>query len=513
MKNVNEEMIEVKIRKKEINILVWLIPLVSIFVAGWLVFKYYTNLGPLIKIEFKNSGGLEPTRSIVKFRDVKVGIVKKVTILKNKEGVLVFVRMNKDMKPFLNSSTKFWIVKPEIGIGQIRGLDALLNGPYIQMYAKASDFKKDIFKGLNAPPLDSDILHGKIITLLSNNTYGLSDKLPVYYKQMQVGTIRKIELLKNLKFKIIISIQKKYAFLINNSTKFWNLKKIDLSLKDNTLQVALPGIKEMIFGGIAFDTPFKTNKTKKEYKLYSSKLAAFENRLGKEHKYILAEVKLVNDNNYLLKIGDVVKFKGFNIGYIKNISSSFDYKRNITISNILIKFDLGAFGTTNIKYLLNKGLKVYVNNPLPIINNAYISFMFDGKKDKYLIKNNIIIIPSIKKKTSSLMVKLNKFLDKLNSIPLNKSVENLNKMFKSITKATDTVGIVLNANNKNLQITFKNLNELSKNLNLLIKSYNKNSIFYDKASKTLYDLDKTLLNLNKFINKLNKKPNSLIFGD
>ena len=524
MNNVNKEMIEVQIRKKEINVLVWLIPFISFIVAGWLVFKYYSNQGPLIKIEFKNSGGLEPKRSIVKFRDVKVGIVEKVTILKNKEGVLVYVRMHKDMKPFLNFTTKFWVVRPKIGIGEVRGLDALLNGPYIQMYAKAGDFIREKFKGLDEPPLDAKILNGKIITLLADSTYGLSDKLPVYYKQMKVGTIRKIKLLKNGKFKIIISVQKKYAFLINDSTKFWNMKKINLSLKENRAQISFPGIKEMIFGGIAFDTPFKINQTKSRYKLYPSKMDAFENRLGKEHKYAPVLVRLVDDYNSLLNTGDFVKFKGFKIGYIKNINSYFDIKTCKIVSDVLIKLDLGAFGNNDIRKLLNKGIKAYVNNPLPVINDAYISFMFDNKKDKYEKEDNAFVIPVIKKKKISLMVKVNKFLDKLNSLPLRKSLDNLNtliskttpnlnKMFKSVTKTSDALRIVLNDNNKNMQITFKNINNLSKNLNYLIKSYNKNSIFYDRASKTLNDLDKTLLNLNQFIDKLDKKPNSLIFGD
>ena len=519
-----EELLEINIRKKEVNFLVWLIPVISIFVAGWLIFKYYSNLGPLIEIEFKNSGGLEPKHSIVKFRDVKVGVVEKVNILKNKEGVLVFVRMHKDMKPFLNLTTKFWIVKPRIGIGEVRGLDALLNGPYIQMYAKPIDFTKDKFKGLDEPPLDSNILNGKIITLFANNTYGLSDKLPVYYKQLRVGTIRKIELLKNKKFKIIISIQKKYAFLINSSTKFWNLKKINISLKDNNLKVALPGLKEMLFGGISFDTPFDVNKTKKEFKLYASKSDAFKNRLGKFHKYIYVKIKLINNNNSLLNIGDMVKFKGFNVGFIKNIDSHYDLKNKQIISDVLVKLDLGAFNAKDIKSLLNKGLKAYINNPIPLINNAYISFMFDNKKDNLKTDNGVYFIPMIKKKNISLMVKLNKFLDKLNSLPLKKSIQNvnnliktttpnLNKMLKSITKTSDSTRALLDENNKNIKLTFKNINKLSQNLNSLIKSYNKDSMFYERSSKTLNDLDKTLLNINKFIDKLDKKPNALIFGD
>ena len=179
-----DDILEVKIKKKEVNLIIWLIPIISLIVGGWLIFKYYSSLGPLITIKFKNSGGLEPKRSVVKFRDVEVGKVEKVKILKNDEGVLVYVRMNKDMKPFLNFTTKFWIVKPQIGINEVRGLDALLSGPYIHMYARAIDFTKDSFIGLDEPPIDSSILNGKIFTLIIDSTYGLSEKLPVYFKHI-----------------------------------------------------------------------------------------------------------------------------------------------------------------------------------------------------------------------------------------------------------------------------------------------------------------------------------------
>ena len=254
-----DDIVEVKIKKKEINFIIWLIPIISLIVGGWLIFKYYTSLGPLISIKFKNSGGLEPKRSVVKFRDVVVGKVEDVKILTKKEGVIVYVRMNKDIKPFLNRSTKFWIVKPQIGLEQVRGLDALLSGPYIQMYAKANGFTKESFVGLEEPPIDSSILNGKILSLISDSTYGLSEKLPVYFKHLKVGTIRKIELRDDAKVKIIISINKKYIKFVNDSTKFWNVKKLDISLNKNYLQLSFPTLKELVFGGIVFDTPNKNN--------------------------------------------------------------------------------------------------------------------------------------------------------------------------------------------------------------------------------------------------------------
>jgi len=515
---VSEE-IEVKIKKKEINLIVWIIPIISLIVGGWLVYKYYSNLGPLITIKFKNSGGLEPKRSFVKFRDVKVGKVESVEILKGNEGVLVKVRMQKDIEPFLNDTTKFWIVKPEIGIDKIRGLDALLSGPYIQMYAKPKKFTKDKFIGLQEPPLDSAILNGKVYKLISNSSYGLSERLPVYYKQLKVGMIRKINL-KNNKVYIYIVIWKKYDKYINNSTKFWNLKTVNVSLKKNYLNLSFPTFQELVFGGIEFETPFKTLKTKKEFKLYSSKVEAFENRLGGKEEYVNSIIYFDYDNSFL-KAGIPVKFRGFDIGYVKFANSFYDYKHNKIITQVVAKINKNAFGVS-LKELIQKGLSAYIK-VTSIINSAEVDLEF-YKKHKFKLIDGKIFIPSFKKKEVSLLIKLNKFIDKLNSLKLNETIDNINsflnttkpalsKALYSVANMSDSIKKTVEMTSKNLNNTLVNINNLTNSLEKIAKTYNSDSIFYQKVSKTLYDLDKTILNLNKVINKIDKKPNSIIFGD
>jgi len=522
---VNEEIFEVKIKKREINLIIWLIPLVSLIVGGWLVYKYYSSLGPLITIYFKNSGGLEPKRSVVKFRDVAVGKVEDVEILKNSEGVKVYVRMNKDMKPFLNNTTKFWIVKPQIGLEQVRGLDALLSGPYIQMYAMPKGFTKEEFKGLDEPPIDSAILNGKILTLIADSTYGLSEKLPVYFKHLKVGTIRKVELSGNAKVKIIISINKKYAKFVNDSTKFWNVKKIDIALNKNYLQVSLPSLKELIFGGIVFDTPDKEPLTKKIFKLYSSKAEAFSNHLGDFTKYKEFLAVFDKQNSSIIP-GEAVKFRGFDVGFVKKVNSVFDINTEKIISYAVLKINIAAFMKNKnekiINKLLQKGLSVSIENKIPFIDISYIDLSFTNKPYKKELINGKIKLNTIYKKQESISDKLSKFLDKLNSLPLEKSVKNfntfleattvkLNNTLVSITKTSDSVRHVLN--DKNLTNLIANTNGLVKNLNKILNNYSKDSIFYKQISKTLFDIDKTMNNLNRVIIKIDKKPNSIILGD
>ena len=520
------DILEVKIKKKEINLIIWLIPLISLIVGGWLVYKYYSNLGPLITIKFKNSGGLEPKRAVVKFRDVDVGKVEKIEILKD-EGVLVYVRMNKDMKPFLNKTTKFWIVKPQISLEEVKGLDALISGPYIQMYAKPLKFEKDSFIGLNEPPLDKDIVNGKIFTLIADSTYGLSEKMPVFFKDLKVGSVRKVKIDKNSKVKIIISINKKFVKFINNSTRFWNVKKVDISLIKNYLQVSVPPLKEVLFGGVVFDTPKKEEiLTKTIFKLYPSKADAFKNRLGEYHQYKEFFVEFDRDNSYL-NIGEVVKFRGFDIGFVKDVNSYFDLDKNKTLSYVVLKIDVGAFMKKRdeniVSKLLQKGLSVYIKK-IPILDSAVLNLEFTNRPYKYELIDGKIRLKAIYKKEDSIVDNLNQFIKKLNSLDLNKTLENVNnlittttpaisKVLYSIANTSDEVRRMLVKNDKNISALLINSNMLIKNLNNTLNSYSDNSLFYKRVSKTLYDVDKSLKNLNRLLIHLNKKPNSIILGD
>ena len=498
---------EVEVRKKEVNFIIWIIPIISLIVGGWLIYKYYSSLGPLITIKFKNSGGLEAKRSVVKFRDVKVGKVESIEILKE-GGVLVKVRMDKNIEPFLNYTTKFWVVKPEISFNKVRGLDALLSGPYIQMYAKPKGFTKTFFIGLDNPPLDSEIVNGKVYKLIAKSSYGLEEGLPVYYKDMKVGVIRRVEL-KNNRVEIYIVIWKRYDKYVNSSTKFWNLKTLNLSLKENKVLAKIPPIKELVFGGIEFETPLKDDKNKTTFTLYSSKEEAFSHRLV-GNRFVDLNFTIIGDTSKL-QIGDVVKFRGFNVGVVKNLVSFYDFNRDKIITAIRVKFNIGAFNTT-LDNLIKKGLVIKLSNSFL---GTYLTIDFD-KKYKGQIHTEI--------EKSKLIEKVEKFLDKLNSLPLKKLLNDsdrfinnlspaLQNTLKSINITLGNVNSVMKSTSKNLNNTLINVSKLSIALEKLAKSYDKNSLFYTKVSKTLKDVDKALINFNRVLNKIDKKPNSIIVGD
>lgn len=515
-----EEIVEVKIKKKEINIIVWLLPIISLLIAGWLIYKYYASLGPLVEIYFKNSGGLEPKKSFVRFRDVKVGVVEDVVLLK--KGVLVKVRMHKDVEPFLNNSTKFWVVTPTIEVGKIKGLEALITGPYIQMYAKEGKFSKTKFIGLDEPPLNPDILNGKIIKLISNDSYSLSEKMPVYYKSIKVGSIRRVKLI-NDKVEIVVSIKKDYAKYINDTTKFWNLRGIDITLDKDNLKVVVPGISQLLVGGIEFETlEFHHPLTKKEFVLYSSRSDAFDNKLGNKRVYTDVIFKVVNDKNALIKVGNPVIFKGFKIGYVKYLSSKLTDNLNV-LTIVHAKIDIGAFGgKEGFDKVLKKGLVAEVVKNNPIFGNVKIKLLIQ-KPYKIEKINGIYSIKVIKQKEVSILNKLTSLLDKINNIDFDKPVNNFNKALISFTKTLDSANVLIKNSNKvveKLPSTVDKINKTLENATITLKSlknlsdsYSRDSIFYIKANQLLNQIHNSINEFYKIEKKIDKKPNSLIFGE
>ena len=57
---------EAKVSKNQSISIVWIVPLVALILAGWLVFKALTEKGPEITITFKNAQGLEAGTTRIK---------------------------------------------------------------------------------------------------------------------------------------------------------------------------------------------------------------------------------------------------------------------------------------------------------------------------------------------------------------------------------------------------------------------------------------------------------------
>ena len=111
--------------------LVWIVPLLALAVGGWMVFREFKNRGPEIAIEFAQGSGMEPRKTTLEYQGVTVGVVTRVELKEDLSGVRVDVRLTKNAAALAREGSQFWVVRPEIGLSGIRGLDTLFSGARI----------------------------------------------------------------------------------------------------------------------------------------------------------------------------------------------------------------------------------------------------------------------------------------------------------------------------------------------------------------------------------------------
>ena len=80
--------------------LVWLIPLIAALLGGWIALQSWLAKGPSITVAFRTADGIEPGKTLIRYKNVNVGSVTRVSFTKG-GGVLVSATLTHDATQFL----------------------------------------------------------------------------------------------------------------------------------------------------------------------------------------------------------------------------------------------------------------------------------------------------------------------------------------------------------------------------------------------------------------------------
>ena len=527
---------------------IWVVPFIALLIAGWLAYQYYAELGPRIEIIFPSNEGLKAGQSQIKYRDVPVGLVEKITLQENGDGVVVIARMDKEAKPYLNAESKFWIVKPELGVSGVRGLDTLISGNYIGIYGKKGSEFVDHFVGLDHSFRDN-MGGGKYYVLKSaRGESSISKGTPVYFKNIRVGQVEYVVLgSQNIFVEVVIYIDKAYTGYINLDSKFWVRSALDAELVGGALDVTIAPLTDLLNGAIEFSSPGNDmNITLPDdftFLLYKNKHNVNRKKLGSAQKKIVLFMLHSNDAISNLDLGAPVKYNGFKIGAVIQIELAYDKTSYNMDANILIELDTSVFkdpndlnttGKENLYLAVEDGLRAQILPSNPITGTLYVDLNFESFDQKKRIEkeDRYAVFPTVGYRSGNIMESAGKILDKINNLPLEKLVKSLNKVID------DTAEPIANANELLIDLkktavqlskmsskkTFvampdevnRTLKELTRTLRTtrkVVKGYDRDSLLSNQLSQTLKVLTKTSEEMQVFLKMLNRKPNSLIFGD
>jgi len=525
---------------------IWIVPFIALIIAGWLAYQYFSELGPEIKIIFPKNEGLVAGQSQVKFRNVPVGKVTNIQITEDTQGVVVVVRMNKEAEGYMTEHAKFWIVKPEVGISGVSGLDTLISGTYIDVFSEPGGTFKEEHIGLSQPY--RNISGGDYFHLTSLNGGDVTLGTPVYYKNLKVGQVEYIyPSIDNTSIDILVFIDKKYVPYVHDNSKFWIKNMLNVDFTRGNLDVNVAPFHTMIQGGIVFSSSGEDKNnpvpTGHIFPLYKSKTEADTKRIVTDSTAMKKFILHTKGSIANLKINSAVRYDGFDIGQVEDIELSYDKNTHQMLGKVLIELDTSLFkdpndanstGEANLYQAVEEGLRAKIAPLDPITGMLFVDLTFAHNEGNSSIEqgSKYALFPTATNTGTSVMNSFSEILEKINRLPLNELFASVQKVVEESEKPVANANALL----EDLQKTVKNINALTskksfevlpdelnkalkemtrtlKSTQKAVKGYDNDSLFKQQLAQTLEILTKTSKEMQVFLRMLNRKPNSLIFGD
>lgn len=320
--------------------LVWIIPIIAAIIGTSLAIKSYLERGPVITITFLSGEGLEVGKTKIKYKDVQIGMVKSITIAKDRSHVIVTAELTREAEGLLVADTRFWVTRARISAGSITGLGTLVGGSYIGVDAGSSKQPQTYFKGLERAPVITMDIPGSRYVLHARDIGSLDVSSPIFYRRIQVGEVVAYELDPDGKgVTLKIFVKSPFDKYVKANTLFWHASGIDVSLDATGIRVNTESLASILLGGISFQSPedrasaaaAAQNST---FTLFSSKEEAFKSPDTVVETYTLFFKESVRG----LSIGAPVDLRGATVGEVTKINIALDQNRKGFTMPVEIQF-------------------------------------------------------------------------------------------------------------------------------------------------------------------------------
>ncbi|WP_414830363.1 intermembrane transport protein PqiB [Alteromonas sp. H39] len=516
---------------------VWLIPIVAIIVGAWMVFYQWQNQGPLITIEMPSATGIEVNKTPVKARDLDVGVVKKIELKPDLDGVLVTARIDASAEHLLTENTEFWMVSPRISFSEVSGLNTLLSGSYIAMSADDTGEEQYNFIALDRPPVTPPGTPGLHLTLNSDDEFAYKPGDPIIYKGFKVGEFEDAYF--NIEERVVYYdafIEAPYHRLITQNTRFWNVSGVRFQLASSGLKVETGSLETLLANGITFGIPDGVQPGEQVvenafFTIYPDREAASNARYKLAAEYLL----LIDESVRGLTVGAPVEYRGIEIGEVLAINVVSAIEGNILEENypipVLINIYPGkvrrqdtqeglAFVKETMRRWLQQDLRATLRMGNVLTGGLYIDLQHVKNAESASLRtiNGYDVIPTVSNEFTQITQKADAILDKINALPLEGMVHDVRTALLDMKEAAASVEATSNdfdhlVTSIDAEAINDNLNNVLISMEALLKNYSEGGLSQSEIKETVDTMQETLRNIQPLLLQLNKSPNSLIFSD
>jgi paraquat-inducible protein B len=309
-----------KLRKDRGMSPVWIIPALTLILAGWFVTKAIQEAGQQVQIYFEDAQGLIAGRTAIRYQGLEIGMVRDINLADDLSQIYVDADIYPEATKLLGEDTQFWLVKPSASISGVTGLDALVSGNYISILpsSEPEKLKEYVYNALSERPSDALLKQGLPIELVSRDLGSINIGSKILYKKIPIGEVYNYELDRQSKdIHIDAVIYPRYQNLINQNSRFWNVSGIRTSFGLDGVDIKMESLSALISGAIAVDLPEEGDDIEAKH---SFRLFADVETAGRGISITIA----LPESHGIANNGASLLFKGLEIGVINNVYLSED---------------------------------------------------------------------------------------------------------------------------------------------------------------------------------------------
>lgn len=241
----------------------WLVPLAAVALSIGFGLRSARSRGPAITVLAEHGYGLG-AGDAVRYLGIEVGRIESVGLGASDAtsglGVRLDVRLLPDAAALAREGTRFWIVRPELTLDSVEGLDTIIGAQYLALKpGPVGAAPQDVFTALDEIPLadELDTERGLELVLEARSRYGLSPGAALTYRGVRIGTVTAVGLASDATMvEVRVHVRGAYAQLVRERTRFWETGGFELALSlQGGLEVDVDSLKTAFVGGLAMATP------------------------------------------------------------------------------------------------------------------------------------------------------------------------------------------------------------------------------------------------------------------
>ena len=152
----------------------WWVTAICLLLAFWMTWRSIPANGPTIVIQFPDGHGLK-SGDAVRHRGIDVGTVSEVVLSSDLSQIAATVTLTPEARNLAREGTRFWIVRPQLSLTGVSGLETAVGAKYIAVSPGDSNgATRKSFDGLAVAPPDEGGDGGIDVVLRGDAGHGVT---------------------------------------------------------------------------------------------------------------------------------------------------------------------------------------------------------------------------------------------------------------------------------------------------------------------------------------------------